>query len=185
VSGTNYNYVLGGGNYKLSGFSGTVRVTGHAVLYVTDSVSFSGKGFIMIDPGASLKLYVGATSASIGGQGILNANADALSFQYYGLPSNTRLSMTGNASFTGIIYAPSADFTLGGGGRDKYDFVGASVTRTVKMNGHYNFHYDESLARRGPFMGYVPVSWDELALAAPMGYEEPVDLVERPSIELQ
>ena len=46
----------------------------------------------------------------------------------------------------GTIYAPHADFTLGGGGKDTIDFVGSSVTKTVKMNGHYKFHYDENLA---------------------------------------
>jgi hypothetical protein len=165
VGGTNYTYVLPEGNFMLSTFTGTVRVTGDAVLYVTDSVAFSGKDFVMIDPGASLKLYVAAPTASIGGQGILNGNADALSFQYYGLPSNTKLALSGNASFTGVIYAPSAAFTLGGGGKDNYDFVGASVTRTVKMNGNFNFHYDESLANRGPSQGYIPISWDEMSIA--------------------
>jgi hypothetical protein len=162
VATTNYNYVLDSGDYQLSSLSGTVRVTGDAVLYVTDDVSFSGQNFIYIEEGASLKLYVAAPSASIAGQGILNQNYDPLSFQYYGMPSNTSLSLAGNASFTGIIYAPSADFTLGGGGKDIMDFVGSSVTRTVNMNGHYKFHYDESLAFRGPISGYIPVSWDEL-----------------------
>jgi len=159
---TNYTYVLGDGDYQLSSFSGTVRVTGQAVLYVTDSVSFRGQDFIYIDENASLKLYVSASSASIAGLGLLNQNTDPLSFQYYGLPSNTSLSLSGNASFTGVIYAPAADFTLGGGGSDLIDFVGSSVTRTVTMNGHYKFHYDESLRSRGPISGYIPISWDEL-----------------------
>ena len=30
------------------------------------------------------------------------------------------------------------------------------------MNGHFNFHYDEALARIGPDRGYVPDSWYEL-----------------------
>jgi hypothetical protein len=162
VGTTNYTYVLDSGDYQLSRFSGTVRVTGDAVLYVTDAVSFSGQNFIYIDEGASLTLYVAAPSASIAGQGVLNQNYDPLSFQYYGMPSNTSLALSGNAGFTGIIYAPSADLTLGGGGEDVIDFVGSSVSKTVTMNGHYKFHYDESLAFRGPISGYIPVSWDEL-----------------------
>ncbi len=50
---------------------------------------------------------------------------------------------------------------MGGGGNDTWDFVGASVSRTVKMNGHFNFHFDENLARIGPGRGYIPVSWNE------------------------
>lgn len=161
LGGTNYNYVLGAGNHKLSSVSGKVLVTGHATLYVTDSVNFSGQDVLVIAPGASLKLYVGAPTAKLTGKGILN-DGSALSFQYYGLPSNTSLAFSGNAAFTGVIYAPSAAFTLGGGGSTTYDFVGSSVTKTVKMNGHFKFHYDEILKRSGPSRGLIVASWNEL-----------------------
>ena len=87
---------------------------------------------------------------------------NAANLAYYGLPSNTTLSFTGNASFTGTIYAPEADFKLGGGGNNTYDFVGASVTSSVTMNGHFNFHYDENLNKAGPVLGYVARAWVEL-----------------------
>jgi len=54
-----------------------------------------------------------------------------------------------NANFVGAIWAPQADFTLGGGGNNTYDFIGAVVTRSVKLNGHFNFHFDENLERIG------------------------------------
>ena len=92
----------------------------------------------------------------------VNQNGDAMAFQYYGLPSNTSLSLNGNAAFTGVIYAPNADFTLGGGGNSTYDFVGASVTKSVRMNGHFHFHYDESIANRSKIGGYVVYSWNEI-----------------------
>jgi arabinogalactan endo-1,4-beta-galactosidase len=53
--------------------------------------------------------------------------------------------------------------TLGGGGNDKKDFIGASVTKSVKMNGHFNFHYDEYLRTIGPGRGYIPIAWAEKA----------------------
>ena len=102
-----------------------------------------------------------AAHPSLGGNGIVNPG-DAMNFQYYGMPSNTTLSYSGNAAFTGVIYAPNADFTLGGGGNGIYDFVGASVTSTVKMNGHFHFHYDENLKRIGPSRGYIITSWNEI-----------------------
>lgn len=164
--GTNYTYLIGSGNFIASGLSmsgqNKMAVTGNAVLYVTGDVSLSGQSFIYIAPGASLQLYVGGASTSISGNGVANANANSTNFFYYGLPSNTDVKLTGNAAFTGIIYAPQAAFTLGGGGNDLYDFVGASVTGSVKMNGHYNFHYDEALARLGASSGYVATSWNEL-----------------------
>ena len=42
------------------------------------------------------------------------------------------------------------------------DFIGASVSSTVKMNGHFHFHYDESLGRSGWAQGYVVNSRNEI-----------------------
>ena len=147
-----YNYVLDSENYQLTSLSmsgqAKMLVKGNAVHYVSGDVSITGQGQIIILPGASLKLYVGGASAQLAGNGVMNQNADATKFSYYGLPGNTSVQMTGNAAFTGTIYAPNADFHLGGGGNDVYDCVGATVTETVSMNGHFNFHYDGDLAGR-------------------------------------
>jgi len=167
VSGTNYNYVLSSGDYSMSSFSmsgnanNRMLVTGNARLYVTGNVSLSGSSSIVIAPGASLKLYVAGASASLGGNGVVNGSASATNFAYYGLPSNTSVSFGGNAAFTGTIYAPAAALSLGGGGNNTYDFVGASVSNTVQMNGHFNFHYDEMLGRQGGGAAYYITSWNE------------------------
>jgi hypothetical protein len=165
--GPSYNLILiGGNNYVVNGsFSGNIIVvgSGNANVYISPSGSFSmnGQDQITISTNTSLQVYNAASSASIGGNGIIN-NADALAFLYWGLPSNTSVSYNGNASFTGVIYAPEADFTLGGGGNNTYDFVGASVTKSVTMNGHFNFHYDESIGRRFPIGQYVVGLWNEI-----------------------
>lgn len=157
-----YDYILGTGNYELASLSGKVLVTGQASLWVTSSLNISGQGGIWIQPGASLNLYVSAATASIAGQGVVNYNADVNSFYYFGLPSNTKLSLSGNGQFTGAIYAPNAEFTLGGGGNDVYDFIGSSISKSVKMNGHFNFHYDEALEDNGPVRMYVVTGWNEI-----------------------
>ena len=168
VGGTNYNYVLASSDYSMSSFSmsgganNRMLVTGNARLYVTGNVSLSGSSSIVIAPGARLQLYVKGTSASLGGNGVVNGSANATNFSYYGLPSNTSVSFSGNAAFTGTIYAPNAALSLGGGGNNTYDFVGASVSNTVQMNGHFNFHYDELLGRLNNGGGYTVVSWNEL-----------------------
>ena len=158
--GIHYDYLLGTGNYKLSSFGGKVLVNGDAVLWVTDSVSFGTGDFLEIAPGASLKLYVSAPTATFGGLGILNDGGYAKSFQYYGMPANTSVNLSANVSYAGVIYAPEADFTLGGGGSIDYDFVGASVTSTVKLNGHFHVHYDEAL-RKLLSSGYLVIAWSE------------------------
>jgi len=79
-----------------------------------------------------------------------------------GLSTNTKLNLSGNSQFTGAIYAPNADFNLGGGGSEVYDFIGSSVTKSVTLNGHYNFHYDEQLEKSGPMRVLVVTSWNEI-----------------------
>ena len=87
-----------------------------------------------------------------------------MNFTYYGLTNNTKVEMGGNASFIGVVYAPNADLTLSGGGSSTAaDFTGAGIAKTVLMNGHYNFHYDEALRKYGPSKGYVVTSWNEMS----------------------
>jgi len=150
VDGTNYQYVLASGRYLLSslalGSSNKMRVIGQAVLHITGGISMAGTALIEISRGAALKLYVGGPSALIGGNGIVNNTGNATNFQYYGLPGNTSLSLSGSL-FTGAIYAPSAGFTLSSGGSETYHFIGAVVARSVTVNGHCSVHFDENLLR--------------------------------------
>jgi len=148
--------------FKLSNFSGKVNVTGHVVVYVPagGTFSFTGGSGITLAPGASLTVYVGASSATIGG--VVNPGS-ALNFSYYGLASNTSISMNGNGEFAGTIYAPQANLSLGGGGNNNMDFVGSCVTGTVTLNGHFKFHYDEALSRRGPAREYIVQTWNEIS----------------------
>ena len=122
----------------------------------------TGNAKIQIKSTASLVLYGGGATANLSGNEVANGTGNAANFVYLGLPTNTSLNFGGNVDFTGVIYAPNADFTLGGGGSSPYDFVGASVTKTVKMNGHFNFHYDENLKRTQWARGYVINSWNEI-----------------------
>lgn len=165
LAGTNYTYLLADGNYemedlKLSGDQ-ILHVTGNAVLLVTDEISITGNAKISLAPGASLQIFMEGQTAFIGGNGLANSSGLAGNFSYWGLPSNKTVSIAGNGAFAGTVYAPQAALTLGGGGSNTYDFMGASVSNSVKLNGHYNFHYDESLKFFGPKRGYTIVSWNE------------------------
>lgn len=166
VDGNNYTYVLNSGNYQLNSLSmsgqNKLIVTGNAVLYVTGNLSMSGQSQIILKDNASLKLYVAGSSASIGGNGVMNPSGNASKFSYWGMPSNTSLAYSGNAAFIGTVYAPNASFSLSGGGNNGLDFVGSSVTATVLFNGHFSFHYDELLGRTGPSRGFIVTSWNEI-----------------------
>jgi hypothetical protein len=166
VGGTNYYLLLNGGNWRPTGnlsLSGpkTVLVTGDNVLYVQGNFSLSGQSGFIIAPGASLKVYV-TGSASLSGQGVMNCTGNAKNFFFYGLPSCTSVTLSGNSAFIGVIYAPNASFTMSGGGTDTVDFIGSSITKDVSMSGKYSFHYDESLAATGPTKGFTVTSWNEM-----------------------
>ncbi len=164
VNGTEYAYLLTGGNYMISSgmVKGKMLVTGTAVLYVTRdaSINFAASDSISIGTNASLKLYVGSSSVTL--PNVIHAGASD-KFAYFGLPTNTRLAQPIQAAFSGSIYAPSADFTINAGGGGRCDFVGACMARSLTINNHCSFHFDENLLRTGnPARGYVVSSWREL-----------------------
>jgi hypothetical protein len=165
IDGITYDYVfLAGGDYTIGTFTKGIYIgTNVSVrLKITGNVTMNGgKDTIRICSGAQLKLYMLGNTFTVAGNGVVNDDGNAANFYYFGLPSNKVLQFNGNAAFTGAIYAPQADFALGGGGSTQYDFVGASVTKSVTMNGHFRFHYDENLRNNGMGKGYVPTSWKE------------------------
>lgn len=168
IDGLAYNYVfLNDGDYTVPGdFSNGIYVgtNAHVRLRITSSVTIMNleNDNIRIASGGSLQIYMLGETFKIAGRGVINDSGNASAFYLFGLPSCKNIQFNGNGSFTGAIYAPQADFYLGGGGNDYYDFVGSSVTKTVQMNGHFRFHYDENLRRIGPGRGYVATNWKEM-----------------------
>ncbi len=162
---SSYAYVTDTGNYQMTSLSMSGQseylVRGDTVLYVTGSFSMAGQSQITILPGASLKIYVGG-SASLAGNGVMNLNQDAGKYSLYGLPTCTSISLSGNAAFTGIIYAPQADLSLNGGGNNVYDCVGAVVVNTAYFHGNFQFHYDEALGRNGGKSQFRIAYWTEI-----------------------
>ena len=162
---TRYDYSTGTGNYTLGALSMSGQskflVTGDTVLYLPGGMSLSGQAQITILPGASLKVYVNGP-VNLHGNGVMNLNTDALHFALHGMPNCTSIDFGGNAAFTGTVYAPNAHVQMGGGGNNTYDVVGAITARSVGLNGHFNFHYDEMLGRvTGPDL-YKIASWNEI-----------------------
>lgn len=158
-TGTYYNYVLTDGNYQIENLSGSILVLGDANLYASSSCNVSG---LTIEWGKRLNLYSSAPSVTLSGNNTANSDGTADSFAFWGTPSCTSITFSGNAGFTGTIYAPSANFVMNGGGNNTIDFIGASITKTARLNGHFNFHYDEALKKIGPSRGFIVTSWNEM-----------------------
>jgi hypothetical protein len=163
INGTNYTYVLVTDNYQLSSIKMStgdrLLVSGDAVLFVTGDLMMLGTSAIDVAPGSKLRVYVGGANA-----GFTAVNTDGIpaTFQYYGLPGNTSVGLSGNSEYVGVFYAPEVIVTLSGGGNNAYDFSGSLVLKALQMNGHFHIHYDESLARTGPLLRYVATAWAEL-----------------------
>jgi hypothetical protein len=156
--------VLGTGDYLNPSVSmngnNTIYVEGDAVWYVPGNFSLGGNAQLIIGPGASLQIYVGG-SADFRGNGVANSNESALSLQYWGLPTNTSVTLAGNGEFTGTMYAPDAILNGQGGGSDVMDHSGAAVMKGVNFNGHYSFHYDELLGDQDDHVKFHLASWNE------------------------
>jgi hypothetical protein len=147
-TGTTHNYMLVGG----SDLTGNVYVEGNVVLLVQypSKIAIGGGGSIRLAPNATLKLYGGCVTAAFNGSGVLNGGL-ASQFYYFGTDRNTTVSYGGNAGLIGVLYAPNAAITLGGGGSSPIDISGSIVARSIKVTGNFMFHYDEDLRRSGPW----------------------------------
>jgi len=146
---------------RMSGSDKLLVLSPGRTLYIRDDLDMTGQSQIIIAPGASLKLYVGG-SIKLAGNGLFNYTLDASKLNIMGLPSTKDVQISGNAAFTGILYAPQANIVMDGGGTDTYDIVGAIVGASALMKGHFQFHYDEALGRAKIWSKYTPASWQEL-----------------------
>jgi hypothetical protein len=162
---TSFNSVVsssGTSYYQLSSLPGSIYVGTNAnvVLWITGNVNNFNK-VIDIAPGGSLTIYLAGSFSTSGNGALNNFSQKAENLYILGLPTCRDINLGGNAGFTGVIYAPEANLSLGGGGNNTYDFVGSVMARNITMNGHFNFHYDEDLKKKGFSKGFVPSNWKE------------------------
>jgi len=146
VDGITYAYAFGySGNYSLGTYNGSIHVGSNAVVRLL--VSGTANGSVLIQRGGVLTIYMAGDSYNFS-SGVFNQNPSASSFQYFGLQSNTNVSM-GPTTGGVLIYAPQAALTVSVGGVGS-DFIGAIVSKSVSVNGRVAFHFDESLLSTGP-----------------------------------
>ncbi len=164
----NNNTTLATGNYQatdvtLTGWNSLV-IDGDVKLYVTDAsqgISILANAQITINSGGTLTIYSNG-SMDIGGNGVVNYNTSgssdsaAMHAQFYGMNTATSVNIHGNGEWVGMIYAPYADLSLGGGG----EMSGSVVAKSINMNGHVSFHYDEALRTQGPGATFDIHSWE-------------------------
>lgn len=150
IDGISYRYVFDGwsGDYSVNELTGGVYVgtNTHIRLLVSgSSAAFSNIRVAGSGNGAGqLKIYADASISSISGA-VLVDKGDPARLIYYGTANNINLAFTRGAIVVGAIFAPHADLQYGDGGMAVYDFIGSVTAKTIKINGHVNFHFDENL----------------------------------------
>ena len=165
ISGTPTYVFRTSGNYRVLS-DRPVVVNSNVVVNLNVTAPTFGPSSILIhggitDSGTARFFINGPTAITITGNTAVDASNRPENLWFLGLPSLTGITYSGTSMFIGVIYAPQAAFTLNGGGNAS-GVQGSAVVGSISMNGHYNFHYDESLATRGPTRGYVASSWLEL-----------------------
>jgi Putative Ice-binding-like adhesive domain len=160
--GGNYNFDTPG-NYTVNTSASITVQPGVAVTLHVTTQDFSPASITILGGmtnSGTVYIYQDSGTATLSGNASTGGNRPD-NFYYYGLPGVTSITLSGNSTFIGVIYAPEAQLTLNGGGNAN-NLEGAAIVNQVTLNGHYDFHYDESLATNGPSRGYIPISWQEL-----------------------
>jgi hypothetical protein len=143
------NIPAGVANQGALSIAGNRTVTLSEGTYWFSSISVAGNGKLATS--GRVKIYV-TGSVDIGGNGTLTAGNRPPNLVIYGTvdPTNsankcTSVSIHGNGSFYGAVYAPDANINVVGNG----DTYGALTGNTVTITGNANFHYDEALGDFG------------------------------------
>jgi hypothetical protein len=148
------------GNFSLPDYD-KIYVPPHrtAVLYVTGDFFMAAESEIEISETATLRIFVAGRRTTID---YINNPGTPENFQYYGLPGNTNVTLTQiSPALVGSIYAPNASF-IANSDSALFDFSGTLTVNHLVLSRPFRFHFDESLARRGPRRGFIAASWQEL-----------------------
>jgi hypothetical protein len=157
--GTNYyDHILCGTYSFTNEFVGNWYVSCPSILVLPNDFTMGSQDSITIAPGASLKIYVGGTSCTINGNGIINMLGLPANFVVYCTSDVTNLTLNGNGSFAGVLIAPSAEVIINGGGSAPEDFAGALLANTLVLDGYLRFHFDEALTELGIVPQAPPVA---------------------------
>lgn len=156
---TSGDYQITDGSYPIEVDANvSVRLNVTASSFAPPSLQIHDNGDIN-QSGTAYVYFNGPTSVSIAGNTAIDASLRPENLWYYGLSSLQNITYSGNSTFVGVVYAPDADLKLNGGGNNN-GFIGSSITESITMNGHYDFHYDEYLSTLGS-RGFIPESWQE------------------------
>ena len=135
---------------------------GYVEIWIPGDLNISGNGGIVIPANVHATFYVDG-NISISGNGILNVAeipADVILYGNHDSTVSQNITIDGNGSFAGVIYAPTSATSVKGGGSSG-DMFGAITAKTIFFNGNTTLHYDQALGDVGAVIDYRIASWYE------------------------
>ena len=100
---------------------------------------------LVIGENGSVQIYMDSGTVSLSSPAV-NVSSVPSRFLIFGGTEVDKVSISGEATVVGAIYAPSADFSLVGSSQ----LFGAAVADSVTVSGSSSIHYDEALSRVSP-----------------------------------
>lgn len=154
------------GAASMTGSGGSKEVTiqgeGEVKIYVRDGIEFNTPETLTLAPtvGKTLRVHLITAGANNNIKGDLNTSGNPIDLQIYGTPNCTYFQCNANNDRALTIYAPQAHLDLLGNAA----IFGSVVANTIKAQGTFGFHFDESLATNAaPIMsGWDISNWEEL-----------------------
>jgi len=158
VNGTNYTYVLTGGNYfatnlDSTAYGKTLYVASNSTLFITGNVDLNTVTF-NTNSNPRLNVYISTPSVAFSPTVV---DGTPPQFWVYGLPSCTSMTLVAHSMFSGVIYAPQVNLRANGSA----SLCGAIVAAQFSCLGNFDFHYDASVANV-PAKQFKILSWAEL-----------------------
>ena len=167
LPGTNGRYLYRTPSVSVAG-SNAITILGPVDIVVSGDISVTGNASIAVGgAGAvspSINVYCPGT-INIAGNGMTNLSNVPANASIWGTgaaASSQTVSIAGNGSFTGTIYAPNAALTMTGNGAN----MGAIISKSATVGGNGQFHYDTQLSLLSSDPAFRPTSWCELGAAA-------------------
>ncbi len=138
------NTTVNSGTFRLSDLTlngkDTITINGAVTLIVDGPLTIGGKAQIIINKGASLKVYAN-DNIDLGGNSIVNLSNQPKNNLLFGTSTVTDIFIHGTSQFYGAVYAPTAAIR----GVGTADFFGAMTGKTISTTGTFGVHQDECL----------------------------------------
>jgi choice-of-anchor A domain-containing protein len=123
-----------------------VTVDSNVEIYVTGDLKLGNNEEVIIQPDASLVIYLGGNLYVDNGGAINNLTKDPKKLKIFGLDTCTNIDFKNSGTFWGAVYAPDADIHL----YNSFNLYGAVVGKSFLQDMNANFYYDMSLREIDP-----------------------------------